>query len=89
MNGRKIFFPAGARLALLGLTAALSACATTPAVHPEMSILGALDQQRAQAPVSCAALGVSAVCEKSTRLGAVRNCGCADAHTLDGTLQRF
>jgi hypothetical protein len=48
-----------------------------------------VDQQRAQAPVSCAALGVSAVCEKSTRLGAVRNCGCADAHTLDGTLQRF
>jgi hypothetical protein len=89
MNGRKIF-SAGARLALLGIAAALSACATAPSAHQELSILDAVDRQRSQAPVSCAAMGISAVCEKSTRLGAARNCGCADAHALaDGAPQRF
>jgi hypothetical protein len=89
MKGRK-FLDAGVRVALPGIVLALCACASTPAAHPEVSILDAVNQQRMNAPVSCAAMGASSVCEKSTRLGSTRNCGCADPHALaDGVLQRY
>ena len=89
MNSRKLV-PAGTRLALLGIVGVLSACASTPQVHQETSILDAVDHQRSLGPTSCAALGVAAVCEKSTRLGDSRNCGCVDPHAVpvDHALRR-
>jgi hypothetical protein len=55
-----------------------------------MSILDALDNHQRLGPTSCAALNASAICEKSTRLGSTRNCGCVDAAALtDGTAFRF
>ena len=91
MNGWKLAHLV-VRITLLGIVGALSACATAPpAAHPEMSILDAIDNQRSSVgPASCAALNAAAVCEKSTRLGTTRNCGCADPHAItDGTAFRL
>ena len=90
MNGWK---PARAvaRIALAVIVGVLSACATAPnAPRQEMSILDTLDNHQQLGPTSCAALNASAICEKSTRLGSTRNCGCVDAAALtDGTAFRF
>ena len=83
MNGRKLT-PGVARIAILGVLGALVACAHTPRAQ-EMSILDAIQNQRSSVgPASCAALNVAAVCEKSTRLGRGRNCGCADPRSIAG-----
>ena len=86
MNGWKL-----ARLTSVGVIGALSACATPPPAHPEVSILDAIDAQRSNVgPTSCAALNTAAVCEKSTRLDRGRNCGCSDPRAIaDGTALRL
>ena len=83
MNGRKLTREV-ARIAVLSLAGALTACAHAPATQ-EMSILEAIEGQRPSlGPASCAALNVAAVCEKSTRLERGRNCVCADPQALTG-----
>jgi hypothetical protein len=78
MIGRKLTRSL-ARFAVLGVAAALAACAHAPAAREEMSILEAVDSPRPSlGPASCAALNATAVCEKSTRLDAGRTCHCVD-----------
>jgi hypothetical protein len=84
MNGSKIR-RAVTRIALLGVTGSLAACATAPPAH-ETSILDELDNQQRAAisPHSCAELHAASLCEKSTRLGGNRNCRCVDAQAIAG-----
>ncbi len=86
MNGWKIA-RAGVGLALLGIVSSLSACAGAPSARQpsarqEASILDVVDRRQAVGPVSCAALGASSICEKSTRLDKGHNCGCADPQAI-------
>jgi hypothetical protein len=83
MKGRKLTWNF-ARIAVLGVAAALIACAHAPAAREEMSILDALQtHQSSLGPASCAALNATAVCEKSTRLDAGRSCRCVDPRAFD------
>ena len=83
MNGRMLARRI-ARIASLGVIAALVACATAPAARQEVSILDAIDtQQSSLGPASCAALNATAVCEKSARLDSGGRCRCVDSRAFD------